>query len=115
MDDSAMATRTTVQLEDDLSGGTADETVRFALDGKVFEIDLTAKNADKLRKAFAPYVIAGRRLSLRRSTLGSRVPGQRTGAADDSASIRQWARENGYEVSSRGRISAELRQAYLSA
>ena len=49
-----MATKTTVLLEDDLSGGAADETVSFALDGRAFEIDLAAKNADKLTEGSRP-------------------------------------------------------------
>ena len=55
-----MARRTIVHLEDDLSGGAAEESVRFALDGRVFEIDLSSKNAAQLRELFAPYIGAGR-------------------------------------------------------
>lgn len=57
-----MARRTIVQLEDDLSGGAAAESVAFALDGRSFEIDLSEKNAAALREVFAPYIGAGRRV-----------------------------------------------------
>jgi len=107
-----MARRTTVTLEDDLTGGSAEATVRFGLDGKAYEIDLSAKNAQKLRKALARYVSAGRRVSVQRSSSFSRQPNRPT---EDTAAIRQWARDNGYEVSSRGRIPAILRAAYQSA
>ena len=38
-----MAQRVTVALEDDLDGGPADETVRFAFGGSDYEIDLSKK------------------------------------------------------------------------
>jgi Lsr2 len=54
-----MASRTIVLYEDDLDGTKAAGTVTFALEGVQYEIDLSSKNADKLRKAMAPYVEAG--------------------------------------------------------
>ncbi|NEE54003.1 Lsr2 family protein, partial [Streptomyces sp. SID8455] len=56
-----MAQRVVVTLSDDIDGGTAAETVTFALDGKTYEIDLNPANAKKLRKALAPYMAAGRK------------------------------------------------------
>ena len=106
-----MAKRTTVQLEDDLDGSDATETVTFCLDGNAYEIDLSARNAQKLRKALAAYVSAGRRVGAQRS---SGIPSRRTAFSEDTAAIRQWARDNGYEVSDRGRISAHLRATYES-
>ncbi len=102
----------TVLLEDDLTGGAADETVSFALDGKAFEIDLTAKNADKLRKALAPYVSAGRRAG--KLTSAGRISSRDNDFGEASA-MRTWALQNGYEVSARGRIPAYIREAYQSA
>jgi hypothetical protein len=108
-----MAQRVQVVLEDDLDGGKADETVTFALDGTSYEIDLSKKNAAKLRDSLAQYVGAGRRVSGRRATGGRGRGRGRSGS--DSADIRAWAKENGYEVSERGRISAEIRAAYNDA
>ena len=51
-----MAQKITVELEDDLEGGPAAETVRFGLDGSEYEIDLSKKNAATLRKQLTPYV-----------------------------------------------------------
>jgi hypothetical protein len=114
--DALMATRTTVLLEDDLDGGTADETVTFGVDGAAYEIDLSTKNATKLRQALAAFVNAGRRTGrVSRSTPRNGVPRQSSGSDQDSAAIRVWARENGYEVSERGRIPAIVRAAYRSA
>ncbi len=108
-----MAQRVQVVLEDDLDGGKADETVQFGLDGTSYEIDLSKKNAAKLRDALGQYVGAGRRIAGRRSG-GGRARG-RGRSGSDSADIRAWAKENGYEVSERGRISAEIRAAYNEA
>jgi Lsr2 len=108
-----MAQRVQVVLEDDLDGGKADETVQFGLDGTSYEIDLSKKNAAKLRDSLAQYVGSGRRIAGRRSSGGRGRARGRSGS--DSADIRAWAKENGYEVSERGRISAEIRAAYNEA
>ena len=55
-----MAKTVIVKLTDDIDGGDADETVQFALDGKSYEIDLSAANATKLRDALRPYIEKGR-------------------------------------------------------
>ena len=106
-----MSTRTIVQLEDDLTGGPADESVTFGLDGRSFEIDLSATNAEGLRELLAPYIAAGR--GVRSRGLQRRSSGG-LGQAVDPATIRAWAQENGYAVSTRGRVSRELREAYKS-
>ena len=50
-----MAKKVTVSFVDDLDGKTAaDETVAFTLDGVACEIDLSTKNAKKLRAALQP-------------------------------------------------------------
>jgi hypothetical protein len=106
-----MARKVQVLLEDDINGGQAAETVSFALDGRAYEIDLNEANARSLREAFAPWIAAGRRA-------GGRVQEARTRPArrsQDTADIRRWAAENGIPVSSRGRISADLRARYEAA
>jgi Lsr2 len=55
-----MAKTVIVKLTDDIDGGDADETVHFALDGKTYEIDLSAANAVVLREAFRPFIERGR-------------------------------------------------------
>ncbi|MFI0265568.1 Lsr2 family protein [Streptomyces luteogriseus] len=107
-----MAQKVEVTLIDDLDGkSTADETASFGLDGKTYEIDLTSRNADKLRKALEPYVKAGRRTGI---TRGRGKP-TRSQGGDDTAAIRNWAKENGYEVNDRGRVPATIREAYAKA
>ncbi len=104
-----MAQRTIVLLEDDLGGGNAAETLSFGLDGRSYEIDLNAKNASALRKVLAPYVTAARKVS---SRSGSVSRPRTSSAGPDAATLRAWAVENGYEVNSRGRVSATIREAY---
>jgi hypothetical protein len=111
-----MAQRVNVVLVDDIDGTDASETVSFALDGVDYEIDLSDEHAGQLRQAVAPYVgharrTGGRRKGNRRSSGG----GSGGGAGASAADIRAWARENGWEVPERGRVSAEVREAYAAA
>nr|WP_202534908.1 Lsr2 family protein [Streptomyces sp. SID4923] len=109
-----VAQKVQVLLVDDLDGGEADETVTFALDGKTYEIDLTTSNADKLRSLLEPYAKNGRRTGGRAAS--GRGKGRAvSGGNKDTAEIRKWARENGHNVNDRGRVPAEIREAYEKA
>ena len=111
-----MAQRTIIELVDDLDGKALKagegETVNFGFDSVEYEIDMSKANADKLRKALAPYVRAARTVSRR-----SRRGGTRRGTRDREQvqAIRDWARQNGYKVSDRGRIPSEIQEAYDKA
>jgi hypothetical protein len=107
-----MAQKVQVVLVDDIDGGAADETVSFSLDGAAYEIDLSTANASALREAFAPYVGTARRVGGRVRT-GRKASAGRSRTS--STEIREWGRAHGFEVSERGRISAELRAAYEKA
>jgi hypothetical protein len=112
-----MAQKVQVLLVDDVDGGEADETVSFALDGVSYEIDVSATNAEAIRDALAPWVGHARRVGGRASGRGrsgatkSRPSSERTDLSD----VRAWARENGFQVSDRGRVSGEVRSAYEAA
>lgn len=112
-----MAKETVTRLVDDLDGGVAHETVRFGLDGQQFEIDLSSKNATKLRKELAVFVEHGSRVSARALSAGGR--GGRAGGArsqvDENRVIREWAQAEGYEIAERGRIKREIVEAYRQA
>lgn len=113
-----MAQKVNIVLVDDIDGSEAEETVSFALDGKEYTIDLNAKNAGKLRDALAPFLAHARRESGAPSGRGGRRGRSRSGSTAGGASaaeIRTWARENGYQVPERGRVSSEVREAYESA
>jgi hypothetical protein len=104
-----MAQRVQVILEDDYDGGTAEETVAFALDGAEYEIDLSAENAQALRDALAPWVAHARKVG------GRRKRGLKPVGDSSTSEIRAWAQANGQKVSSRGRVSSEVREAYERA
>jgi hypothetical protein len=89
----------------------ATETVRFGLDGRDFEIDLSKSHAKQLRGSLEWYVQKGRKTGGRR---GSR---RNSRAADKSGlrSMRAWAKARGMKVSERGRVSAEVQEAYRKA
>lgn len=110
-----MAQKVQVLLVDDIDGGEADETVTFALDGVTYEIDLNTANADKLRDLLTPYVDSGRRTGGRagrgRGTAKA-ARGAVSSSSQDTAKIRAWAKEKGYEVNDRGRVPASIRDAY---
>ncbi len=110
-----MARQTIVQLIDDLDQGKADETVSFALDGVAYEIDLSAKNAAKMRDVLANYVGNARRstrsAAVRSSGSGRRGRGAR-GDREQTQAIREWARRNGLKVGDKGRIPATVLEAY---
>jgi nucleoid-associated protein Lsr2 len=108
-----MAQETIVRLLDDIDGKPADETVSFSLDGITYEIDLRSKNADKLRKVFAPYVEKARKAGARRAgRAGGR--GRTAHNRERAAEIRGWAKEQGITINDRGRIPAEIVQAFES-
>jgi hypothetical protein len=114
-----------VRLVDDLDGEAADETVEFGIDGKNYEIDLSKENAGRLRDALADFVSAARRAGGRRrggnnagssnnngGGAGSAPKGRTAIDREQNQAIRDWARKRGMKVSDRGRIPAEVLEAY---
>ena len=113
-----MAKQIITVLTDDLDGGDADRTVEFGLDGVNYTIDLSEKNAGKLRKILDPYLNAGSRLSRNRvEGRGARYAAAVSSRSnrDQNQAIREWAGKNGYEVSERGRIPTSIVDAYHQA
>ncbi|SHL24062.1 Lsr2 protein [Pseudonocardia thermophila] len=108
-----MAKKTTVTLIDDLDGSEAVEQVEFAVDGRTYEIDLSEANSKRLRELLAPFISAARRVgSGRRSAAGS---GRSTSDRVQNQAIREWAQKNGFAVSDRGRLPANVIEAYHKA
>ena len=108
-----MASRVVVEFTDDLNGKPADETVSFGLDGSNYEIDLTAKNAAALRKAFQPWQESARRA-------GGAKRGRRGGSggsksAVDTKAVRAWAASIGIELSPRGRLPKDVVEQFHAA
>lgn len=105
-----MATRTVIELIDDLDGSEATETVRFALDGHEFEIDLGDQNADELRGELKRFVGAARKTST-----GKAPSVRRLTSAVDTKAVRAWAVEHGIAVNPRGRVKEDVVQRYLAS
>jgi len=119
-----VAIRTVQVITDDLDGTELKpgqgRTVRFSFDGSDYAIDLSDKNVKRFTaeievwtsKAHPPEETspAGRRRRARTSGTTAR-----TAAATDTKAVRDWARDNGYTVSGRGRVSTEIRDAYTAA
>ncbi|MFI5893765.1 Lsr2 family protein [Actinoplanes sp. NPDC051513] len=110
-----MAKQIITVLTDDLDGGDADRTIEFGLDGVNYTIDLSDKNAGKLRKALDPYLSAASKVG--RSGASGRIASRGSAASsrsnrEQNQAIREWAAKNGYEVSERGRIPASIAEAF---
>jgi hypothetical protein len=113
-----MAQKVTVQLVDDLDGTASSDitTVTFGLDGAAYEIDLTANNAAKLRNRLDDFVNAARRTGGRVKRGASPAKGATPAAnREQTKAIRDWARQNGYELSDRGRIPTNVVEAFDQA
>jgi Lsr2 len=130
-----MAQQVSVRFVDDLDGSDAVGTVSFALDGRAYEIDLSDDNATRLRESLASFVAAARKsggsaaTNNRRGQKAPKVTAPKTtepkmtaGSArpqplvrEQTAAIRAWARQNGHQVSDRGRISKTVVDAFQAA
>ncbi|GIF01351.1 histone-like nucleoid-structuring protein Lsr2 [Paractinoplanes rishiriensis] len=109
-----MAKQVITVITDDLDGGDADRTVEFGFDGVNYTIDLSEKNAGKLRKALDPYLAVATRVGRTGGTgrTGSRPVQPARSNRDQNQAIREWAVKNGYEVSERGRIPTTIVEAF---
>ena len=110
-----MATRHITQIVDDLDGSILREgeakRLSFSVDGRAYELDLSADNYQKFADAVAPYVDGARRTGAQAST-----PRPRAGAAAlDLTAVRAWARKNGHSVSDRGRVPGSVIDEYRAA
>jgi len=111
-----LARTTTVQLIDDIDGSQAAETVRFAVDGRTYEIDLSTEHAESLRHSLAQFVAAARRAARVDASPSRRGQGrQGRPQGGESSAVRAWARENGLPVSPRGRVPQDVVAQYTSA
>ena len=103
-----MATKVLTTLQDDIDGSDAAETVRFALDGVEWEIDLSERNANRLRNSLSDFIAHGRKVGGKRDASPS-------SSQTDTKAVRKWAEANGIEVNARGRIPTEVVERYRAA
>ena len=106
-----MATRVVTELRDDIDGSRAEQTIRFGLDGTEYEIDLSGRNANRLRNSLSDFIEHGRKVGRSRS----RHQSGRSSDGVDNKAVRAWAKSAGIELSSRGRIPAEVVDKYRQA
>ena len=104
-----MVQRVTVEMTDDIDGTEAAETIAFHVGGTAFEIDLSEKNAEKMRQVFGRYIEHARRAT------GGRRSGRLRRDRHLSAAVREWAKQQGIQVSERGRIPASVVSQYEEA
>ncbi|MEU5431581.1 Lsr2 family protein [Streptomyces olivoreticuli] len=108
-----MAQKIIRTLIDDLTGEESEEisTHTLLLDGVGVEIDLTDHNYDELMEKLNPYFTVK---GARKVRSGTGRPKANTLAMPNrgTATVRAWAQENGYNVSSRGRVPAGILKAY---
>jgi hypothetical protein len=108
-----MAQKVQTLFIDDIDGGEAEGTVRFALDGADYEIDLSAKHGDELRDSLRNYIAHARKVGGGARRGGAR--GVRKPSSIDTVAVRAWARENGFDIKERGRVPAEVVAKYRQA
>src|SRR4051794_2197041 len=120
-----MAKRTIEVLTDDIDGTELKDrdgqSLTFSVGGARYEIDLSQKNVDKFFNALTPYMENGRKVSGRRPQAAPAATASTTGKTaartdkEQLQAIRDWARDQGLDVSSRGRISKQIMDAYSAA
>ena len=115
-----MARRAVVHLVDDLDDTIIEDgdgqIVSFGLDGTPYEIDLTNEHADELRGALARYVESARKTGSARPARARSSGRSRSSKSDVSpTAVREWAKSNGIEVSSRGRIPQSVVDQFRAA
>ena len=108
-----MAQKIQTLFIDDIDGGEAEGTVRFALDGNEFEIDLNSKHSNELRSTLVEYISHARKVGGASRRAGAR--GVRKPASVDTGVIRAWARQQGIDIKERGRVPASVVEQYRAA
>ena len=106
-------------MVDDIDGSQDDvSTVEIALDKVIYEIDLGADNAALLREKPARFVDHATKVTTHprgRKQTSRRIAITAPAGREQAQAARDWARNNGYTVSARGRIAANIQQAFDSA
>lgn len=121
-----MATQTRTEIIDDIDGQALREpnTIKFTVDGVDYEFDTSAKHAKEFHKAIGPYIAVARRATA--PATGRRRPARKTKkqlsaiagtgrSPEQLSAIREWARNNGHQVSDKGRIARAVVDAFDAA
>lgn len=104
-------------IVDDLTGELLDagqgKHIPFSVNGTDYEMDLTKANADEFMQVMKRYTDRATKVESRRPT--PTAGGKKKRDPQHLQAVRTWAREQGMEVSDRGRIAAEIEAAYEKA
>jgi len=104
----------TIKFDDLDSTQEAAETLTFSLDADAYSIDLSSGNADKLRKALAPFLKVGRPMGLK-ELLKLHATTSSNGTEVDSTAVRAWAAQNNITLNPKGRIPGDIVEKYVAA
>lgn len=117
-----MAERVIRQLIDDLDGKPIDdgfgERIQFSYQGSDYLIDLRPTNVDKFNAALQPYVKVAEKVGKVRRGAKTDVAEKVTGSGrskEQLQAVRDWAVKSGYDVAPRGRVKAEVLDAFDAA
>lgn len=110
-----MAQKVQIIYTDDLTGeeGEDIQTHEFSLNGVYYQMDLTPGSYDRLNEALNPFIAKAQRVKKTRKAAGS--VSKKQGSKPNTAKVREWAKEQGYEINERGRIPSNIEEAYLKA
>jgi len=120
-----MATRkvtSDVKVCDRCRGWFEAETVVIKVDGKSREVELCPVHRAMLDKVLKPFLVNSRPASVQRRSTPKTARGRRTANSrtktgetpEQREEIRAWARKHGFDIGTRGRISAEVREAHAA-
>lgn len=113
-----MAEKFIRQIFDDLDGRPIDEgfgeRIAFSYQGSDYVIDLRPTNVEKFDAALQPYVkVASRVRSARGSKAVTTEKSSGSGRSKEQLqAIRDWAKRNGYDIAPRGRVKANVIDAF---
>ncbi|WP_165357006.1 histone-like nucleoid-structuring protein Lsr2 [Nocardioides zhouii] len=110
-----MAKTTVTHITDDIDGSKDATEVAFSFAGVDYVIDLGKKNAAAMEKALRPYIDHATKVPARTSASSRRKSPRSDASRRDLTKVREWAREQGIEVSDRGRVSASVIEQYEAA
>jgi hypothetical protein len=113
-----VAKKTIVEIIDDIDGEPIEsggETIRFAVNGTEYSIDLNGKNATEFHRKMNYYIKHGERIGGRRRGSSPKPASKAEAGGTNIREIRAWARANGHDVASKGRIPEDIVAAYSAA
>jgi hypothetical protein len=110
-----MAKETITIVRDDLDGSEGASSYKFGWGNDQYEIDLTDKNAKELQDFLGKYIEKAAKVTARLPRQASTSSTRSGSNKEELQKIRQWAKDNGYDVSERGRVAQNIQDAYHAA